>query len=75
MKKWFVVLSPFVVIFAISWLILIAIDHMGKKRVRESQVIVMDGCEYFMCRHIWSYYSLTHKGNCTNALHRAGERL
>lgn len=32
------------------------------------KVIVLDGCEYFQFKS-YTYYSITHKGNCKNPIH------
>jgi len=32
----------------------------------------IEGCEYFVNRSYGTYYILTHKGNCTNVIHRSG---
>lgn len=34
------------------------------------RVVVLDGCEYLEGETYRSYYSLTHKGNCSNPVHR-----
>ena len=37
----------------------------------EYQATTIEGCEYFVNRSYSGYYGLTHKGNCTNVIHRS----
>ena len=33
------------------------------------EVVEIEGCEYFKCETHMRYYTLCHKGNCTNPIH------
>lgn len=34
------------------------------------QVVDLEGCEYFFCQETSVHFSLTHKGNCKNPIHK-----
>jgi hypothetical protein len=36
-------------------------------------VCVIEGCQYFIC-DINQYATLTHKGNCSNPIHKGGNK-
>lgn len=41
-----------------------------KVGIEYRKVEVLEGCQYFACRTYAGSVVYTHKGNCTNALHR-----
>ncbi len=41
----------------------------AKARKGAYEVIVVEGCQYFMCPSYYGCFVLTHKGNCTNSIH------
>ena len=62
------------IVIAVIVTLVIAVGAEKMRRVKtgrsgQFEIIVIDGCEYFMCPNQGQYVIVVHKGNCTNAFH------
>lgn len=56
-------------VFGLAWMFVLAWNHRPSYVDLTPDVVVIDGCQYFKLNSYStarSYYTLTHKGNCTN---------
>ena len=79
MKNGITGLEIAIVIAIIALLIAIIIGSLPSKPKSQTktengyeyQTTTIEGCEYFVNRSYSGHYGLTHKGNCTNVIHRS----
>ncbi len=56
--------------FAIGY----GINNTNEKNTTNPTVVTIEGCEYFSLTQYYGYVTLTHKGNCSNPIHKNKER-
>lgn len=62
---------PFGVVLCAGMLIIFVMIYFPQKKHLESpKEIRLQGCEYIVNETYMDYPVLTHKGNCTNSIHR-----
>lgn len=67
------ILIIFVIIGLIGLLFLVA-SYSGRRNTRLIQtphIEIIDGCQYLQFPTYYGYYTYTHRGNCTNQIHRS----